>query len=66
MDNCLYCVAVLWMDMEARNSKAITKLQVLFLVTLLIVASASGLYYYVESEYGPFSSSPEDLIPPDN
>lgn len=50
--------------MRTRHSQAITKLQTLFLVTLLIVASASGLYYYIESEYGPFSS-PEDLTPPD-
>ena len=41
-------------------------MQVLFLVTLLIIASASALYYYVESVYGPFSpSSPENSPPPD-
>lgn len=51
--------------MRALHSRAITKLQVLFLITLLIVAPASALYYYVENTYGPFNEPPEDMTPPD-
>lgn len=52
--------------MRTRNSQAVTKLQALFVITLLVVASASALYYYVESEYGPFSySQPANVTPPD-
>ena len=52
--------------MKTSHSSAITKLQVLFVITLLIVASASALYSNIEVESAPEPPSlPEDKEEPE-